>query len=150
MPERNINFTKAFTLVELVVVIGILAILLSIVLVAVNPSRQFSQANNTQRRSDVNALLNAVTQYAADNQGSLPTGIAATAKNIGSGVGDADICTDLVSDYIALMPFDPTTGAFTDCTDYDTGYNIIKSASNNRITVSAPDAENSEIISITR
>ena len=49
------TFKKGFTLIELLVVIGILAVLLTIVLIAINPGRQFAQANNTKRRSDVNA-----------------------------------------------------------------------------------------------
>ncbi len=62
---------RGFTLIELLVVIGILAVLLAIVLVAINPARQFAQANDTKRSSDVNAILNAMHQYAADNKGSL-------------------------------------------------------------------------------
>ena len=49
-----------FTLVELLVVIGILTILLSIALIAINPLRQFQQADNTRRRSDILAILNAL------------------------------------------------------------------------------------------
>ena len=41
---------QGFTLIELLVVIGILTVLLAIVLIAINPGKQFSQANNTQRR----------------------------------------------------------------------------------------------------
>ena len=84
---------KGFTLVELLVVIGILAILLAIVLIAVNPARQFAQARNTSRRSDVLTVLNAVNQYFADN-GALPTGISGTATQI-SDTG-ADLCSSLV------------------------------------------------------
>src|SRR5258706_13027228 len=69
------NKNKGFTLIELLVVIGILAILLAIVLIAINPAKQFGQANDTKRRSDVNAILNAIDQYMADNKGVPPAGI---------------------------------------------------------------------------
>lgn len=142
---------KGFTLIEVLLVIVIIAILAGIVLVAVNPGRQVSQANNAQRTSNVNAILSAVHQFAIDNRGALPAAITATATVMGSGGTQADLCTDLVPTYIAAMPFDPTsTGAhFTDCTDYDTGYTVITDA-NNRITVAAPDAELTQVISVTR
>ncbi|OGD85672.1 hypothetical protein A2164_03100 [Candidatus Curtissbacteria bacterium RBG_13_35_7] len=146
---------KGFTLIELLVVIGILTVLLAIVLIAVNPARQFAQANNTQRRSDVNAILNAVHQYAADNKGKLPTNIATTELTIAAGIANADICADIVDDYIAGMPYDPSaTGAsYTDCSDYDTKYTILQNA-NKRVTVKAPGAQDeggtSVTISVTR
>jgi prepilin-type N-terminal cleavage/methylation domain-containing protein len=143
---------KGFTLIELVVVIGILAVLLTIVLVAINPARQFSQANDTKRRSDVSAILNAVSQFAAENNGDLPANIDTTAKEITGVAGGADICTDLVDDYISALPQDPDTGTGdqTLCTagTYATGYDIVRDA-NGRVTVSAPAAELGAI-SITR
>ena len=144
---------KGFTLIELLVVVGILAILLAITLIAINPSRQFAQANNTKRSSDVNAVLNAVGQYAADNNGALPTGITETPTAISE--AGVDICTALVPTYIAALPVDPLTnnGApITDCTTvgYSTNYQISRSATDNRITVSAPAAELSATISVTR
>ena len=141
---------RAFTLTELLIVIGILSILLAIVLVALNPARQFSQANNTQRRSDVNAILNAIHQFAADNKGALPTGITTTAAIIKT--GGAEICGDLVTDYLAALPSDPTDGTtFSTCAAaYDSGYTVSKSSGNNRVTVSATFAELGETISITR
>ena len=150
MKKFNGPGESGFTLIELLVVIGVLTILLAIVLVAINPARQFKQANNTQRRSDVNAILNAVHQYAADNNGSVPSAITTTATNVGSGGSDIDICSDLVTTYIAEMPIDPTAGSWTDCSDYDTGYNIPKSASDDRVTVAAPNAELSATIDVTR
>lgn len=148
MLPKNIKNNKGFTLIELLVVIGILTILFAIVLIAINPARQFAQANNTQRRSDVNAILNAVHQYAADNRGSLPAGITGTPSEIGS--AGIDICDDLVPTYIAEMPVDPTDGSWTSCSSYDTGYLISSTGPANRLTVEAPNAELSEDIEVTR
>lgn len=144
---------KGFTLIELLVVIGILAVLLAITLIAINPARQFSQANDTKRRSDVNAILNAIHQFAADNKGTLPAGITATAQNISS--TGANICANLVTQYIAALPSDPKAANqgvnITDCTAaYDTEYQVVKSATDNRITVSASGAEITKPISVTR
>jgi len=143
------NKQKGFTLIELLVVIGILALLLAITLIAINPAKQFAQANDTKRSSDVNAILNALNQYAADNKGLLPAGIAGTeVYTIGSSAaGNVDLCSALVTEYLAALPTDPTTGTVagsasgtpvTDCTiAYDTGYTVFRSANNNRLTVSA-------------
>lgn len=145
------NNRRGFTLIELLLVIVIVAILAGIVLVAINPARQVSQANNAQRRSDVNAILSAVHQYSIDNRGTIPSAITTTAQTIGSGTGKADICSLVVPTYIAAMPFDGADSGnlYTDCTTYNTGYTIKKDA-NNRITVAAPSAELSESISVTR
>lgn len=147
---------RGFTLIELLVVIGILAILLAITLIAINPARQFQQANDTKRSSDVNAILNAVSQYAADNKGALPAGIPDTtagAAIIGSGVGEVDICSALVTQYLAALPVDPTTNngtPVTDCTAaYTTSYSIVRSTTDNRVTVSAT-GQITNPISVTR
>ncbi|HNS65194.1 MAG TPA: type II secretion system protein [Candidatus Woesebacteria bacterium] len=144
-----------FTLIELLVVIGILAVLLAIVLIAINPARQFAQANNTQRSSDVNSILNAVHQFMADNNGTPPAALTASGSGTISNTG-IDICGDLVSDYLAALPVDPQTTPSTPidevgCTGtYTTGYTVSRSAANNRITVSAPNAELGAVISVTR
>ena len=142
---------KGFTLVEVLLVIVIIAILAGIVIVAINPGRQISQANNTERNADIKAILDGVHEYAIDNRGAFPTGITATATVVGSGTGQIDICTDLVPTYLAEMPFDPTATSadYTDCTSYNTGYTISQST-DGRITVAAPTAELSETISVTR
>lgn len=151
------SLRSGFTLIELLVVIGILAVLLAITLVAINPGRQFAQANNTKRSSDVNAILNAINQYAADNKGALPTGIPDTtagAAVIGNGTGEVNLCPSLVTKYLAALPVDPLTNSgtpVTDCTAaHSTNYKVVRSTSDNRITVSAPAAELSASISVTR
>jgi type IV pilus assembly protein PilA len=142
---------RGFTLIEILLVIGLIAILAAIVIIAINPARQFAQARNTQRSSNVNAILNAVHENMIDNEGvwtcstDLPT---TTAQNISaSGV---DICDCLVDTYLAELPYDPETGSYTDCTDYNTGYYIIQSTSTGRVTVIATSSELGETISVTR
>ena len=164
---KNFKNQKGFTLIELLVVIGILAILLAITLIAINPAKQFAQANNTQRASDVNTILNAINQYMADNKGSLPATTPAISTctlaapcvltNDAAVTPKVDICAVLVSGYLAALPGDPKTGTATpvkegNCaTTYNTRYTIYQSAANNRITISAPDAELPPIaISVTR
>lgn len=142
---------KGFTLIELLVVIGILAILLSIVLIAINPARQFGQANDTKRRSAVTQILNAVGAYAAENQGNLPLQITSTVTQIGkTGI---DICDELVPNYIPALPTDPdlNTPAITDCAStYATGYTIVRNSTTSAITVAAPNADITSPIEITR
>ena len=151
---------QGFTLIELLVVIGILAVLLAITLIAINPARQFAQANNTQRSSDVNAILNAVGQYLVDNKGDLSAmtalNLTATPTDIVDVTTDpagVDICALLVPDYIAAMPVDPQNGSWTDCVTYDTQYEISVSATNNRVTVAATAESvggSTPVISVTR
>ena len=144
---NKVNKNKGFTLIEILVVIGIIAILATIVIIAINPARQFKQAHDTQRVSNVNAILNAIGQYVADNKGSLPAAITTTATDVSK--AGIDICTNLVPTYIASLPFDPTTGNYTDCGTYDTGYKVSKDATTGRVTVTAA-GELTNPISVTR
>ncbi len=142
---------KGFTLVEILVVMGVLSILFTIILTVTNPAKQFSRANNTKRRSDIVAILNAIGAYSADNKGALPIGISTIAANITDSVNGANICVLLVPKYIPSLPTDPSlkTNDITTCTNYNTGYTVVKDA-NNRVTLAAPNQENGEVISITR
>lgn len=133
---------QGFTLIELVVVMGVLAVLLAITIVAVNPQKQFNNANDTQRQSDINAILNAVHQYAADNKGAYPAGLTSTATNI-TNSGGVDLCSNLVPTYIASMPVDPSNGTYTDCSSYSTGYKV--ASTSGRITVSATKSDGTSL-----
>lgn len=145
-----------FTLIELLIVIAIIGILAAVVILAVNPGRQIAQANNAERQSDVNAVLNAVHQYAVDNAGSLPAGIDGTNRVLGTcaagatctavpvAAGCLNISGSLAPRYISAVPQDPKTGAAAD-TDY-----YVATSSENRITVGACAPELSETITVTR
>ena len=150
MHHASFQTRRGFTLIELLLVIGIIAILASIVIVAINPTKQLGDARDAQRRSDVNTILNAVYQYAIDNNGNLPSGIpTTTAQEIcvtgsASCVNGVDLDV-LTGSYLVRIPTDPqyTSGTGSD-------YVIVQDA-NGRITVTAPQTEQTTPdISVTR
>lgn len=146
------NDNKGFTLIEILVVIGMIAILATIVLIAINPARQFRQGRDSQRTSNVNAILNAIGQYIADNKGAVPSAITTAKQDIST--AGANLCAVLVPTYIPALPVDPTvtTGSITTCTAiYDSKYKVLKDAAG-RITVSADGEEpaGTDNISVTR
>ena len=108
---------QGFTLIEILVVIGLIAILAAIVLIAINPARQFAQARNTQRTSNVETIMNALGQYLADNKGVALTTTSCTAStSVGTGGSNLGAC---LGTYIATgIPMDPVGGT-ADNTGYD-------------------------------
>lgn len=144
---------RGFTLVELLIVIAIIAILAAAIIIGLNPARQFSQARNSQRWSHVNALLNGVTTNSSDNNGTFTCAagvVPTTATVMGSGAGQYNICGCLVPTYMSSVPADPSTGSYTSCSTYNTGYNIVRDATTGRLTISAPSAEVSATISVSQ
>ena len=75
--KKFLKNQKGFTLIEILLVVAAIAILAGIVIVAINPAKQLGDTRNASRNSAVNTILNAITQYAVDNNGVLPAGITA-------------------------------------------------------------------------
>lgn len=146
---------SGFTLLEILLVVAAIGILAGIVIVALNPAKQLGETRNAQRRADVNTILNAVYQYALDNNGNLPATIPQNAAcdntatkevckttQTGTCSTGVDLHTSLVGateKYLVAMPTDPSAS-----TTNGTGYYVVKSA-NGRVTVCAPGAESATI-----
>ncbi len=143
---------RGFTLIELLIVMGILSVLIVLVVVAINPGKQFASARNAARSSGVRAILTGVTQLIIDNRGIYTCSagaIPATPTAIKTGIGGYNLCPCIVPSFVPQLVIDPAVGTGKDCSVYDTGYTISRDPISGRITVGAPSAELNESISLT-
>ncbi len=159
MNIKQIHKKRGFTLIEILVVIGIIGVLATVVLVAVNPSRQFKQARDSQRVANVNTILNALGQNMADHQGNLfcdgslrPLAPNTLYMRTGDVSDSFDIASCLVPEYLPKLPYDPkddqATAHYTNEDDYDTGYHLTV-AQDGRLSVIA-NGEIQEEIAVSR
>jgi len=101
---------QGFTLLEILLTVGVIGVLASIAILAINPAKQLWEARNTQRKSHAGTLHKALYQYAIAN-GAFPTGITTTAQDIcrdgqsGSCVSLSDL-TDSQR-YLTALPLAP-------------------------------------------
>ena len=68
MTARNIKRNLGFTLVELLIVIGLLGAIALIVIAAINPIEQANRARDTRFKSDSAQLISAIDRYFAARQ----------------------------------------------------------------------------------
>jgi len=134
-------------------VVGIIAILAGIVIIAINPSKQLAQVRNTERKSDLKQIANAITQFYIDHSyyptsliGDLTeicdTGANASSSGLTTTCNSANLInlSELVPTYLTAIPKDPSATT----TNY-AGYRVIKTG--NKIGLSAP-AELGQTITI--
>ena len=78
--KKYFNKTKGFTLLEILLVVGIISLLAGIVIVAINPAKQLATARNATRLNDITVIKAVVERYINNHRGALPTGLDNTLK----------------------------------------------------------------------
>ncbi|MBN1168629.1 type II secretion system protein [Candidatus Woesebacteria bacterium] len=139
------KYIRGFTMIELLITMALIAILATVVVFLINPAQMLARARDTQRQSDLVAILSSIYQYSAEHSGALPdtdgdpltSNFPNSPTCIGTGVGCYDLGSagdageTMVPVYMAAMPMDPRTG-----TSANTGYLIYIDA-NDRLVASA-------------
>ena len=149
---------NGFTLVELLIVIGVIAVLASLAFVGLDLLARFQDSRNAQRWTDVNAILSAIKLHQVDNQGIYDSSISSLTDELYYQIGEDDegncadtcvspgitmeaACVDLDSfisgDYLQEIPIDPSD---TNASYNETRYYLIKHTSG-AITVAACSEE---------
>lgn len=156
----NIRSRAAFTLIELLIVIALMAILMAAYVILANPAGQLAAARNTTRHNQLQVIRNAISQNFADQangqfscvSGPIPSSTALMASQPGPGNYDIAPCIILSSGGYGIfaLPFDPSASSsyYNSLTDYNSGYTIVQNASGT-ITIAAPYAELGKTVSVT-
>lgn len=98
---------RAFTLVELLVVIGLLGVIATVSIILINPQAQIDKSNDGLRKSDLVKLQSALEIYRANN-GDYPGSIGFCSQI--SNVSYQDVRLALVPSYLSTLPKDPKYG----------------------------------------
>lgn len=106
---------KGFTLIELLIVIAIIGVLVTIVIIAINPAKAVNDARDSRRRSDLQQIKAAMQLYYNDCKfypTVLPSG---TWGNLSS-----SSCDDNTT-YMRNVPTDPSGSAYRYASDNGSG-----------------------------
>ena len=90
-----------FTLIELLIVIAVIAVLSSLVFVALNPLARFQDSRNAKRWSDVNAILSAIKLHQIDHGGLYDETISDLSPNLYYQIGEDDEGNEMELDFSA-------------------------------------------------
>lgn len=132
---------RGFTMVNLIILIGVLLVLAASTFYLLNPARRIGKANDARRLTDVHALVDALELYTIDNA-QVPTDFSTSTISVGqkfvlcsassalSCAGTSAGClviddADFLGKYLEELPVDPLKTSTA-----DTGYYITRKVNN--------------------
>ena len=142
---RKTKNLKGFTLIEILIVIGLIAILAAVTIIALNPTASFQSARNSERSSELAQIHSGINRWVVEDDGST--------ANITHGVSDdalpacpGTILITTTSIWSAL-----TTGGYvpTGIQDPTNANYRICQATNNQLSLFAPAADG-DLVVVTR
>lgn len=104
---KNLKLNKGFTLIELMIVIGVISILSVGVITILNPADQIQKANDSRRKSDLFQIQKALEQYYEDN-GRYPAVSQGSTYLITNSSGADVVWGNPWTPYMNLIPKDPS------------------------------------------
>jgi prepilin-type N-terminal cleavage/methylation domain-containing protein len=106
--KRN-KFKLGFTLIELLTVIGVISVLATVLVTAINPAEMARKSRDSKRLSDLGTLRRAIDLAISDNQPLTATGVV----NINSSTSVTNFAGSglNLSKYIPFIPQDPSYSA---------------------------------------
>jgi prepilin-type N-terminal cleavage/methylation domain-containing protein len=165
MKTKLYHHNHAFTLLEMLLVVAIIAVLAGIAIVAINPGKQLATVRNTERSFNLGEIHKAMQQYFIDHYtypAATPTTLTEICNTGSNSTSTGIDCTGLIDlsplvpTYLTSIPIDPqgSTLSFINnfipkvyATTNGTGYKVMKD-SDNKIVLTAPQAELSAFIAI--
>lgn len=118
---RKVKDLKGFTLIEILIVIGLIAILAAVTIIALNPTASFASARNSERNTEIAQLFNAINRGVVagaisqtgivntSTAAALPSCNSTTAPSNGVSASFLNITHTITPGYLAQVPTDPST-----------------------------------------
>lgn len=119
----TLSKAKGFTIIELLVVIGIISVLAVALLVTLNPAEAQKRARDSKRLKDANTIQAVVEQFLNDGGTFASCAGGSPCTSAAAGTADTQTCastnwmTVSVCDYAKTVPLDPSNSSTRSCVD---------------------------------
>jgi type IV pilus assembly protein PilA len=144
---RKVKDLKGFTLIEILIVIGLIAVLAAVTIIALNPTASFERQRNSERQTEMAQIHTGYNRWVAEGNSAtltsggnpLPTCAGTILTSHGVAFTSINIFPTLTAGgYVPAGITDPETGDYRVC-----------AATNAQLTLFAPQTDGT-IVTMTR